>query len=95
MILSSYIVGELPLKDWVVIMDEHCPVAGVPWRTVHSRFVKVAKKGMVVYQSCLDLFAVESNPALGSDETARVLYGNLGQLESVFRLLDSDRFVTI
>lgn len=53
-----------------------------------SHSEQVNKKGRVAYKKWLDEFTEDSRVAFGSQP----FYRDLGQLEYIFRLLDTDRY---
>nr|XP_014354033.1 PREDICTED: serine/threonine-protein phosphatase with EF-hands 2 [Latimeria chalumnae] len=83
-------LGRISINDWATAVESVLHL-GLPWRVLRSQLVYHAPEGLLEYQSWFDDLVIEQpikehiQPSL-----LEALYQNRSNLETIFRIIDSD-----
>ncbi|XP_062410346.1 serine/threonine-protein phosphatase with EF-hands 2-like [Sardina pilchardus] len=82
--------GLISLKDWAVAMETVLHLA-LPWRVLRSQLVSSTQDGMLDYHSWFKELAInQPNKELAHTNVLETLYKHHSNLETIFRIIDSD-----
>ncbi|XP_042197165.1 serine/threonine-protein phosphatase with EF-hands 2 [Callorhinchus milii] len=83
-------IGKISLNDWATAMESILRL-GLPWRVLRSQLVPSTHDGLLQYCSWFDNLAIQE-PVAQNIQTSLLekLYRNRTDLETIFRIIDSD-----